>query len=953
MLVLLSLLVVDVRSALQRSRGVQDGLSPHLSPLVEPRFGTNVALEQYGDADALRGVLFQIDAAGLGTVRQRFAWEHIEPKPGQYAWEPWDRIVEEVGGAGLQLVAVLDTTPAWARAEGEVDNRWAPPLRLEDYASFAAAFAERYGDVVAGYQIWDQPNIAPYWGSGDPNPGRYVEMLRLASEAIRSVDEDAVIVAGGLAPNIESSGPNLSDVQYLREMYRRGAGEYMDALGVRLFGFWTGPYDRRTHSEVLNLSRVVLLREEMERRGDGAKPVWALDGGWCALPSDWGGETSPQGSDTPYVQTQRTEGAIQRIREEWPWMSLACLLHWQPDAAATDPIWGFALNEPIGTPRSLYEDLRQMVAENRVLYPGVSVFGEGGVAGREGAGPRHVFWGTDLTLESAGPGDLSSLQVVVDGLPLESLGAGSRASGRVWLARGLPEGLHEFRLEGSLEQLAAVEALRVGRRVSPQRLLIEVAVGVLAIAACGVGAWRAGHKLPWRATWLGLRRHWDRLPRGVQAGLPAACLLMATVAPPLPRLGLLALFGLGSLFRPDVALLAAVACIPLAPLHVRIGPGSFSLAEVTLLIAVGAWLWNALLMPTDEPGAWRRPRLQGIDLAVVALVCLSLAATLAAEYQRVAWREFRVVLLESAMLYALVRGGWFGRGGARRMMDVLWVSGVGVALYALARYPLPEGVIEAEGVRRAHAFYGSPNNLALVLERILPVGVAVALWGRTQKRRLLYGLGTLPMALALVLTFSRGALLLGLPAALMLLVWIKGGRWRWVIVGVLLTGVAVLATVVAGGRLQAVLDASQGTTFLRVRLWEAAWDMVRDYPWLGVGPDNFLYYYGDYIRPGAEVDRFLSHPHNLILDFWLRLGIAGVLLAIGLLGGFIRRSWGAMRVLPHGDRRAMVCGLMAGMAAAVAHGMVDSSFFVSELALWFMLALAWPHLVSRREGRGL
>jgi O-antigen ligase len=312
-----------------------------------------------------------------------------------------------------------------------------------------------------------------------------------------------------------------------------------------------------------------------------------------------------------------------------------------------------------------------------------------------------------------------------------------------------------------------------------------------------------------------------------------------------------------------------------------------------------------------------------------------------AEYRRVAFRELRVIVAESALLYLLIRTARGKQHTLLRLVDVLWLSGVGVALYALARHPFAEGVIEAEAVRRARAFYGSPNNLALYLERLLPLGLAVAVWGQGRARRWVYGLGALLIALALFLTYSRGALFLGVPAMLLTLAWVRGGRTRWIVPVALVAVLLVLVLWVGPMRLSSLLDPSQGTTFLRLSLWQAAWEMGKDHPWLGVGLDNFLYYYGDYIRPGAEVDRWLSHPHNLVLDFWLRLGIGGVALILAMLARFARKAFATYRALPEGDLRAMTMGLMAGMTACVAHGLIDSSFFVVELAFWFMLALSW------------
>jgi O-antigen ligase len=108
--------------------------------------------------------------------------------------------------------------------------------------------------------------------------------------------------------------------------------------------------------------------------------------------------------------------------------------------------------------------------------------------------------------------------------------------------------------------------------------------------------------------------------------------------------------------------------------------------------------------------------------------------------------------------------------------------------------------VAAEGVWRARGPYGSPNNLALLLGRVVPALAAFALWGSGSRRRL-YTLAAIVVLPALVATFSRGALLAGLPATALLLAWIawRSGRLRRG-PGVLAPAVAVagLAVTVAG-----------------------------------------------------------------------------------------------------------------------------------------------------------
>ena len=115
--------------------------------------------------------------------------------------------------------------------------------------------------------------------------------------------------------------------------------------------------------------------------------------------------------------------------------------------------------------------------------------------------------------------------------------------------------------------------------------------------------------------------------------------------------------------------------------------------------------------------------------------------------------------------------------------------------------------------------------------------------------------------------------------------------------------------------------------------------MIRDHPLFGVGLDNFLYEYPKYILPEAWREPNLSHPHNVVLDFWVRLGILGVAVLIWMEVEFLRRAWRAFRQKQDLQTRALAVALMASMLDFLAHGMVDAAYFVVDLAFVFMFTL--------------
>ena len=106
--------------------------------------------------------------------------------------------------------------------------------------------------------------------------------------------------------------------------------------------------------------------------------------------------------------------------------------------------------------------------------------------------------------------------------------------------------------------------------------------------------------------------------------------------------------------------------------------------------------------------------------------------------------------------------------------------------------------------------------------------------------------------------------------------------------------------------------------------------MVRDHPWVGIGLDQFVYAYPGYLQPDAWREPNLSHPHQLVLDVWLRLGAVGVVAIVALWWGVWRRNRDA-GVSGEGDP-VLRHGATAALIAVVVHGLVDNSYFVLDLA---------------------
>jgi O-antigen ligase len=1003
--------------------GVVSGLP---DPDLDPRpnlFAINVALEQYDDLEPPLDLL-----PGFHWLRQTFPWSQIEPRRGEYDWARWDAIVAAARAHQKEIIAVLHFSPAWA-AEPPSHPLTQPPGDPQDFAAFASTFATRYADSIDVYQIWDEPNLLSGWGGQPPSAAGYLALLQGAYTAIHQADPTATVLAAALAPTVETGLDNISDVMYLQQLYDLGAGPYFEAAAGKPYGFYSGPDDRTVDPKVLNFSRFTLLRQVMERNGDGHKLLWGGNFGWNTRPD------SPWGFATPDQQLQYTLAAYDRALNEWPWAGPLALDTFQPALPPADPHWGFALIDPTRfsiQPTPLLVALNSSPPDSAAFpgnyparHPAARYVGDWEFSDLGADIPEHTynrarieftFQGTELGLKVRRGDYRGYLYVEVDGQPANLLPRDDRGAYLVLtaprlepevvtlpVASGLsPDQIHTavIRPERGWDQWA-MAGFSVGRRTPDGALRLALSL-LAAVASAGlVGATYLGRGLDWGPWSTAVRTTWKRLGDTGQLLLTAivggllylsswlafgdeALRVTRRFGDALPialtalTAGLFyfspsligALIALGALFvlfylRLDLALAFAALFIPFYLQPRLLWERGFSLVETTVALAIVAWtllnLRSLLVSLRSKAQSRRSPALwslefgvwSSIDWAVLAFFLISTLSLFTAELKGVALREYRLVIVAPTMYYVLVRTTPLDRAALWRIVDFFLLGAVLVAGVGLYQYVTGSDLITAEGgLARIRSVYGSPNNLALYLGRALPIATAVAILSADKLRRWLYLAAALVFVAALLLTFSKGALFLGAPVALAVILvgWL--GRRGLTLVGVgALASLGALPVLSRIPRFADLLDFGSGTSFFRVKLWVSAWRMWRDHPWFGVGLDNFLYQYrGRYILPEAWEDPNLSHPHNIALDYLSRLGLLGFACGVWLQAGFWRIALDAWRKLSlglngtrrEGDRelRALCLGLMGSAADMLAHGLVDHSFFLLDLAFVFFLTLA-------------
>lgn len=213
-----------------------------------------------------------IAATGAGWVREDFHWFWIEPQPGQYQWDYYDRMVDLFSTRGVQIIGVLGHPPGWATPEWSDDptniSFFAPDP--ERFADFAAAVIERYRYRIVHWEIWNEPDNPQFWWP-QPDPVAYAQLLRTVYTRVAGVAPEVNILLGGVNP---------FNPAYLQALAENDAWWAFDILNIHPY---VDPAMPEEQGEI-GQSAIASVRHVTAWAGD--KPIWVTEYGWSSRPSD-------------------------------------------------------------------------------------------------------------------------------------------------------------------------------------------------------------------------------------------------------------------------------------------------------------------------------------------------------------------------------------------------------------------------------------------------------------------------------------------------------------------------------------------------------------------------------------------------------------------------------------------------------------------------------------------
>ncbi len=212
-------------------------------------------------------------------------------------------------------------------------------------------------------------------------------------------------------------------------------------------------------------------------------------------------------------------------------------------------------------------------------------------------------------------------------------------------------------------------------------------------------------------------------------------------------------------------------------------------------------------------------------------------------------------------------------------------------------------------------------------------------------RRLFWWMVLAVVTASIVLNFTRGVWL-GCFVATFYLVARWKPRWLLVIPLLLVIGYFVAPSLVRH-RIEVLRHPSQDPALsIRFEMWQVATRMIRQHPWLGVGPNNIEQEYALYLPPGKSPEPgYHAHLHNNFFQFGAERGLPVLvawvwfMAALGLHTAQIRRRLTRLRWVAD--------AALAGWLALLVEGCFEFNFGTSPVLMVFLFVVSVPFVLER------
>ena len=152
---------------------------------------------KYFDLDR---VYDKLAKTGVKYARCQTGWNRCETKKGVYDFAWLDSVVDNLRARGIEpwfnvgFGDKLYMPDAPEAAVGYCPINYGAEA-LEAWKNYIGALAKHFKGRVAGYELWNEPNIRNFWAPKKPDPKEYAKFVNITAQEILKEDATAKIGA--------------------------------------------------------------------------------------------------------------------------------------------------------------------------------------------------------------------------------------------------------------------------------------------------------------------------------------------------------------------------------------------------------------------------------------------------------------------------------------------------------------------------------------------------------------------------------------------------------------------------------------------------------------------------------------------------------------------------------------------------------------------------------------
>ena len=200
------------------------------------------------------------------------------------------------------------------------------------------------------------------------------------------------------------------------------------------------------------------------------------------------------------------------------------------------------------------------------------------------------------------------------------------------------------------------------------------------------------------------------------------------------------------------------------------------------------------------------------------------------------------------------------------------------------------------------------------------------------------------LGVCLLLTLTRQAWL-GTLAGLFFLLWVFR-RTYLIVLPAILVLVLVVGPASVKHRLLSVVNFKDETFLIRVQLWQAGWQIFKDYPFTGCGFKCVDSVYPQYPEHAAVLSKYKG-MHNNLLQVAVDTGLLGLSAWLSIWICFFLVMYKTSIAGKGNSQRWIILGSTSAVIGFLAGGIFEVNFYDSEVVMLLYFLMALPF--SRRQ----